>query len=109
MKVAAAAAIAAALILGLAVSGVFGRMASAPPTDTIRLESGPAAPSSPAPGPTTPSPTGSDDPERVDMRVKEEPFDDKGGERRDAERAQEDGNSGSGSANSGSGSGSDED
>ncbi|HEX2179674.1 MAG TPA: hypothetical protein VHL54_09210 [Actinomycetota bacterium] len=101
MKVAAAAAVVAALVLGLAVGGVLGRTGSAPPADTIRLESGSAVPPPPAASPT-PSETPSDDSERVHMRVNEEPFDDKGGERRDAERGDRD-NSGRGSENSGSG------
>jgi hypothetical protein len=102
MKVAAAAAVLAALILGLAVTGVLGRTGSAPPADTIRLESESAVAPAPHPSPT-PSETPPDDPERVHMRVNEEPFDDKGGERRDAERGEQD-NSGRGSENSGSGS-----
>ena len=102
MKVAAVAAIVAALILGLAVGGVLGRAGSAPPADTIRLESGSAVAPTPDPSPTPSETPSSDDPERVNMRVNEEPFDDKGGERRDAERGEQD-NSGRGSENSGSG------
>lgn len=111
MKVAVAAAVLAAFVLGLAISGVVGRVPSSPRSDTINLTSE-ASTASPTPSARVPG-----DPERVSRHV--ESWDDKGGERRDAEReadssgrgsaedqATEDpeDNSGRGSRNSGSGS-----
>ena len=84
MKVAAAAAILAAFILGLSVSGVIGRTPTQPPADPIELRSGAADTVSPSPSPTAPGGA-----ERVGMRVKEEELDDHGGRRRDAERAED--------------------
>ena len=121
MKVAVAAAVLAAFVLGLAISGEVGRVPSAARSDTINLKS--EASASPTPSSVVPG-----DPERVSRHV--ESWDDKGGERRDAEREAEDSsrrgsaedqgrapaedrednsgrrsrNSGSGSENSGSGS-----
>lgn len=115
MKVAVAAAVLAAFVLGLAVSGVVGRVPSAAQSDTINLrsENSVASPSPPAAIPG--------DPERVSRQV--ESWDDNGGDRKDAERVAEDSsgpgsaeeqapapaenredNSGRGSRNSGSGS-----
>ncbi|HEX2053050.1 MAG TPA: hypothetical protein VHJ78_04895 [Actinomycetota bacterium] len=126
MKVAVAAAVLAAFVLGLSVSGVLGQPPAAPPADAIELRSDGASPS--------PSPASSGRPEWVDREVEYNELDDKGGLRRDAERGRVDSsgpgsgeveipepdevetpreddrdgtrseNSGSGSSNSGSGS-----
>ena len=89
MRVAIAAAVFAAVVLGLAASGVVGQVPARPKSDTISLRS--EASASPSP-----SVTSSGEPERVPKDVEEE-WDDKGGRRRDAERAAED-SSGTGSA-----------
>ncbi len=88
MKVAVAAAVLAAFVLGLAISGVVGRVPSAAQSDTINLRSD-ASVATP-----TPSAGVSGDPERVSRHV--ESWDDKGGDRKDGEEA--DDSSGSGSA-----------
>jgi type IV secretory pathway VirB10-like protein len=90
VRVAIAAAFFAAVVLGLAVSGVVGQVPADPKSDTISLRS--VASASPSPSLTT-----AGEPEKVPKHVEEEPWDDKGGRRRDAERAAED-SSGSGSA-----------
>jgi hypothetical protein len=90
VKVALAAAVFAALVLGLAVSGVVGQVPAEPESDTISLRS--EASASPIP-----SATAAGEPEKVPKHVEEEPWDDKGGRRRDAERAAGD-SSGPGSA-----------
>lgn len=88
MKVAIAAAFFAAVVLGLAVSGVVGQVPAEPRSDSISLRS--VASASPSPTITT-----AGEPERVPKEVEE--WDDKGGRRRDAERAAKD-SSGTGSA-----------
>ena len=109
MKLAAAAAVVAALVLGLALSGVFAREPAPATQDRIRLSGGVEAVT------PSPTPTGrSRDSERVEMRVEEHDLhDDKGGLR---DRTEDDNsgrgsgddpedrsdNSGSGSDNSGS-------
>lgn len=114
MKVAVAAAVVAAFVLGLAISGVVGRGPSAPRSDTINLRSEGSV-AVPTPQANVPG-----DPERVSRHV--ESWDDKGGDRKDAEDSsgsgsteeqaatpapgptEEEDNSGRGSRNSGSGS-----
>lgn len=115
MKVAVAAAVLAAFVLGLAISGVVGRVPSAAQSDTINLTS-----EAPVATPTPPAGVPGD-PERVSRHV--ESWDDKGGDRRDAgdssgsgsaeeqatvpapnPTADREDNSGKGSRNSGSGS-----
>jgi type IV secretory pathway VirB10-like protein len=88
VRVAIAAAVFAAVVLGLAVSGVVGQVPADPKSDTISLRS--EASASPSPSTTT-----AGEPEMVPKEVEE--WDDKGGRRRDAERAAED-SSGTGSA-----------
>jgi hypothetical protein len=114
----AVAAVIAALILGLAVGGVFAQDPPGGPADVIELnrEVSSAA--------ASPSPVPKEDPERVPMRV-EDHLDDKGGLRPDEDRTDNSGrgsgedrapipeetdsdNSGRGSRNSGSGSSGDD-
>ncbi|HEU4868481.1 MAG TPA: hypothetical protein VFV09_12235 [Actinomycetota bacterium] len=84
MKVAVGAAVLAAFVLGLAISGVVGRVPSAAQSDTINLTSD-------APVATPTPPVGlPGDPEKVSRHV--ESWDDKGGDRKDED------SSGSGSA-----------
>jgi hypothetical protein len=85
VKVAVAAAVLAAFVLGLAISGVVGRVPSAAPSDTINLRSE-ASVATPTPPAEVPG-----NPERVSRHV--ESWDDNGGDRKDA-----DDSSGSGSA-----------
>jgi hypothetical protein len=115
VKVAVGAAVLAAFVLGLAISGVVGRVPSVAQSDTINLRSE-ASVATPTPSAGVPG-----DPERVSRHV--ESWDDNGGDRKDAEDssgsgsaeeqasdpapdATDDGedNSGRGSRNSGSGS-----
>ncbi|MDQ4148903.1 MAG: hypothetical protein M3164_02755 [Actinomycetota bacterium] len=108
MRLAALAAVAAALILVLAVTGVFARDTELAPVAPVEVKGGAA----PAP---SPSPASGDRPEWVEREVEEEPFDDRGGDRDRNETRRED-RSGRGSDvedlerqredNSGSGSGS---
>lgn len=88
MRVAIASAVLAAVVLGLAVSGVLGQDPTGSKSDTISLRGDASA--SPSP-----SITSAGEPEKVPKEVEEE-WDDKGGRRRDAERAAED-SSGTGS------------
>jgi hypothetical protein len=120
VKVAAAAALIAALILGLAVGGVFAQNPPGIPSDVIQLKGD--VDSALLPSPT---PNRRDEPERVEMRVEEDHLDDKGGLRADEDHTDNSGrrseeertpepeeadtdNSGRGSRNSGSGSGGDD-
>jgi hypothetical protein len=89
VKVAVGAAVLAAFVLGLAISGVVGRVPSVAQSDTINLRSE-ASVATPTPSAGVPG-----DPERVSRHV--ESWDDKGGDRKDAEREADD-SSGSGSA-----------